>query len=150
MQQNMYMVAESQMVAACVSYSLYVLYNVHNNRPLRSYILLRVCPFGPNMTCTAVLCREGTGMRPSISHFSTRWQLHSVYTRQMLLPTCCMHRPDTNGCRAQHCLLCQGNCAMCMQGWAPLMFACYKGHLPVTQYLIDQGADVSAQTQVSS
>ena len=36
-----------------------------------------------------------------------------------------------------------------VQGWTPLMFACYEGHLPVAEFLILQGGNVFAPSKVS-
>ena len=37
--------------------------------------------------------------------------------------------------------------AMDKSGWTPLHYAAYRGHLPVVQYLCEQGADKEARNR---
>ena len=32
--------------------------------------------------------------------------------------------------------------------WTPLMIASHKGHLPIVEYLVEQGGDLEAQDEV--
>jgi ankyrin repeat protein len=32
--------------------------------------------------------------------------------------------------------------------WTPLMVSCFNGHLPIVEYLIENGADINQETQI--
>ena len=38
---------------------------------------------------------------------------------------------------------------MCQDGWTPLLYAARYDHLPVVEYLVEKGADPTAQDDVN-